>query len=85
MTCYPAEVIKPGELVIHCKPKNGTPKDISIQYNARQLQPTVEKIPLTSMEDKGVMEKWGDNIYRINFSATTPKANDVIQLVIYPK
>jgi hypothetical protein len=85
MTCYPAEVIKPGELVIHCKPKNGTAKDLIIQYNARQLQPTIEKVPLTAMEDKGVQEKWGDNIYRINFAVTTPKANDVIQFIILPK
>ncbi|OQP64292.1 heparinase [Niastella vici] len=85
MTCYPAEVIKPGELVIHYQPKNGQPKDFVIQYNARQMQPTVEKVALTSMEDKGVQEKWGDNIYRINFAVTAPKANDAIQLMIAPK
>lgn len=85
MTCYPAEVIKPGELVIHCKPKNGNAKDVVIQYNARQLQPTIEKIPLTSMEDKGVRDKWGDNIYRINFAAIIPKMTDAIQLVIAPR
>ena len=85
MTCYPAEVIKPGELVIHCKPKNSDAKDVVIQYNARQLQPTIEKVPLTNMEDKGVQEKWGDNIYRINFAITVPKANDVIQFTILPK
>ncbi|WP_243751770.1 heparinase II/III domain-containing protein [Niastella caeni] len=85
MTCYPAEIIKPGELVIHYQPKNGEPKDFVIQYNARQMQPTVEKIPLTAMEDKGVQDKWGDNIYRINFTVTTPKTNDAIQFVIAPK
>jgi hypothetical protein len=37
------------------------------------------------MEDKGVEEKWGDNIYRINFAVTTPKPNDVLQFVIMPK
>jgi len=82
MTCYPAEVIKPGELVIHCQPENGQPTDFVIQYNARQMQPTVEKVALTTMEDKGVQEKWGDNIYRINFAVTAPKANDAIQFVI---
>ncbi len=85
MTCYPAEVVKPGELVIHCTPKNGSPKDIVIQYNARQLQPTIEKVPLTTMEDKGVQEKWGDNIYRINFAVSKAKAMDAIQFVIAPK
>jgi hypothetical protein len=85
MTCYPAEVLKPGELVIHCQPRNGKPKDLVILYNARQMEPTVEKVPLTTMEDKGVQEKWGDNIYRINFIVTAPKANDAIQFVIAPK
>jgi hypothetical protein len=85
MTCYPAEVIKPGELVIHYRPKNGNPKDFVIHYNARQMQPTVEKVPLTAMEDKGVQEKWGDTIYRINFTVTAPKASDAIELVIAPK
>jgi hypothetical protein len=49
------------------------------------MQPTVEKVALTSMEDVGVKEKWGDNIYRINFVVTTPKPNDAIELVIAPK
>jgi hypothetical protein len=85
MTCYPAEVTKPGELVIHCTPKKGNPADMVIQYNPKQMQPVVEKVPLTAMEDKGVEEKWGDNIYRINFTVTTPKPNDAIELVIAPK
>jgi hypothetical protein len=37
------------------------------------------------MEDKGVQEKWGDNIYRISFAATTPKTTDAIQFIIAPK
>ena len=85
MTCYPAEVTKPGELVIHYKPKDGEAKDFVIQYNSKQMQPTVEKVPLTAMEDKGVMDKWGDNIYRINFEVTAPKANDNIQFVMAPR
>jgi hypothetical protein len=85
MTCYPAEVIKPGELVIHCQSKNGNQKDFVIHYNARQMQPSIEKVPLTAMEDKGVQDKWGDTIYRINFTVTAPKASDVIELVIAPK
>lgn len=85
MTCYPAEVVKPGELVIHYAPKNGAAKDFLIRYNPKQMQPTVEKVPLTAMEDKGVLEKWGDNIYRINFEVTTPKANDNIQFVMMPR
>jgi len=85
MTCYPAEVTKPGELVIHCTPQKGKPADVVILYNPKQMQPAVEKVPLTTMEDKGVEEKWGDNIYRINFTVTAPKTNDAIELTISPR
>jgi hypothetical protein len=85
MTSHPAEVLKPGELVIHYKPKNGDPKDFIVKYNAAQMQAAVEKIPLTAMEDKGILDKWGDNIYRINFTVTMPKANDKINFVIAAK
>ncbi|HKH62402.1 MAG TPA: heparinase II/III family protein [Flavitalea sp.] len=85
MTCYPAEISKPGELVIHYKPKNGEGKDFIVKYNAAKMQAKVEKIPLTAMEDKGIMEKWGDNIYRINFVVTAPRTNDKIDFVIAAK
>ena len=85
MTCYPAEVVKPGTLVIHYQPKKGEAKDFVIQYNDKQLQPTVEKVPLTAMEDQGIKEKWGDNIYRINFNSTASKTTDAIELVIAPR
>jgi Heparinase II/III-like protein len=82
MTCYPAEVSKPGEVVIHFKPKTGEAKDFIVKYNASQMQAAVERIPLTAMEDKGIIDKWGDNIYRINFTVTAPKINDKINFVI---
>lgn len=82
MTCYPAEISRPGELVIHYKPKTGESKDFVVKYNASKMQATVEKIPLTAMEDKGIMDKWGDNIYRINFEVTSPKTSDKINFVI---
>ena len=85
MTSHPAEVLKAGELVIHYKPKNGKSKDFIVKYNAAQMQASVEKIPLTAMEDKGIIDKWGDNIYRINFTVTMPKVNDKINFVIAPK
>jgi hypothetical protein len=85
MTCYPAEVLQPGKLVIHYKPKNGKARDFVIQYDPWQMQPSVEKIPLTAMEDKGILDKWGDNIYRINFTVTKPRLNDSYQFVIAPK
>lgn len=85
MTSHPAEIQKPGELLIHYKPKNGEAKDFVVKYNASQMEAAVEKIPLTAMEDKGIIDKWGDNIYRINFTVKNPKATDKINFVITPK
>jgi len=86
MTCYPAEVAKPGELVIHFAPKYGVAaRDFVVSYNAKQFQVTVEKVPLVTMEDKGILEKWGDTIYRINFSALSPQTTEKINFVIAAK
>lgn len=85
MTCYPAEVKQPGQLLIHYTPKNGDARDFVIRYNAKQMEPSVEKIPLVAMEDKGILEKWGDNIYRINFTIKAPKTNDAYSFVISPR
>lgn len=85
MTCYPTEVKTPGDLFIHYKTAAGTIKDFVIKYNTSQMEPSVEKIPLTAMEDKGVLEKWGDNIYRINFTIKSPKVNDKMGFVITVK
>jgi hypothetical protein len=84
MTCYPAEVKQPGQLVIHYKPKTGIARDFVIRYNAKQMTPVVEKIPLAAMEDKGILQKWGDNIYRINFTVMDPKPTDTYSFVIAP-
>jgi hypothetical protein len=80
MTCYPAEVEKPGKLVIHYKGR-----DFVVNYDPKQMEPSIEKIQLTTMEDRGVEEKWGDTIYRINFVVTQPKVNDRYELVIAPR
>lgn len=85
MTCYPADVVTPGKLVIHYAPKDGAAKDFVITYNPGQLQPAVEKIPLTAAEDKGIIEKWGDTIYRINFTVIAPKTADTIKFMIAAK
>ena len=82
MTCYPAEVTKPGELVIHYQPEDGEAKDFVIKYNAKQMQAAVEKIPLTAMEDKGILDKWGDTIHRINFTIKEPKATDKLSFIV---
>ncbi len=76
MTAYPSEVTKAGEVVIHYKHENGTAKDFVVQYDAARFDASVEKIKLETMEDKGILTKWGDNIYRINLKAKAPKAKD---------
>jgi hypothetical protein len=85
MTCYPAEVGKPGELIIHYQPKDAPAKDFVIRYNAKQMQVAVEKIPLVTPEDKGVKDKWGDNIYRINFTVIAPREKEKIQFIVMEK
>ncbi|AXY73440.1 heparinase [Paraflavitalea soli] len=85
MTCYPAAITSPGELTIHYAPKQGAPKDFVIRYNPKQLGVAVEKVPLTTEEDKGVRDRWGDSIYRITFKLIAPKTKDKINFVIAPK
>lgn len=76
MTCYPAEITQPGELTIHFKDREKRSRDFVIRYNAKQMQAVVEKVALTTMEDQGIIQKWGDTIYRINFRVTSPKTVD---------
>ncbi|WP_020599253.1 heparinase II/III domain-containing protein [Spirosoma panaciterrae] len=85
MTCYPAEPGKPGELIIHYAPKQGKAQDFVVKYNPKQLQPSVEKVKLEAPEDQGIITKWGDTIYRINFTALAPKTSDKLNFVIAPK
>ncbi len=85
MTCYPAEVVKEGELVIHFNTEKSMTKDFVVRYNPRQMEVSVEKIPLATMEDQGVLQKWGDNIYRINLKITDPAEKGKINFLIAPK
>ena len=84
MTCYPAKLKKEGEVAIYYKQENGEGKNFLVQYNPVQMKVTVEKIPLVTMEDKGIEEKWGDNIYRINLSGSTA-GKSVVKFVIRPE
>ncbi len=85
MTCYPAEVVKPGELTIHYAPEGAKAQDFILKYNAAQFDVSVEKIPLDKMEDKGVKRNWGENIRRINLKAKAPKMNDKFSLMLTPR
>lgn len=80
MTCYPTDISKEGELTIHYK--GG---DFVLKYNPKQMTASVEKIMLESMEDAGIEEKWGDNIYRINLEVTKPKAKDQFNFTVMKK
>lgn len=85
MTCYPAEVTRPGELVIHYAPEGAQPKDFVVTYDASQFDVTTEKIELKNMEDKGTRQKWGDTIHRINLKAKETKSANKQRFVIKPR
>jgi hypothetical protein len=76
MTCWPAEVAQPGKLVIHGQAKDGKNTDFVIAYNPKQMRVEVEKVTLSTEEDEGIRNGWGDRIYRINFHVTVPKLRD---------
>lgn len=84
MTCYPAEVAKQGELIIHFAPKDSIAKDFIVNYNASIFDVSVEKIKLENMEDKGILQKWGDTIHRINLKVKQPKSSGVQRFIIRP-
>lgn len=71
MTCYAVEIDKPGILVIH-QPS----KDLYLHYPSEKFTATIEKVPMEAMEDEGVKQKWGENIYRINLKAVNPVTKD---------
>ena len=66
MTCYPVEIGKNGDVIIHAKEK-----DFQLIYDTKLLLPTVEKVEMSAPEDKGVIQNWGNSIYRINFNYRT--------------
>ncbi|MDR1583305.1 MAG: heparinase II/III-family protein [Prevotellaceae bacterium] len=76
LTCYPAEVVESGTLVIHYSSKDRKTTDFVIKYNHRQMNVVVEKIKLETEEDQGILSKWGDTLHRINFQVIAPKLKD---------
>lgn len=82
MTCYPAEVQKPGELLIQYKNKAGKARDFVVKYDPNQMEPVVEKLKLEAPEDKGIINNWGDTIYRINFKLMNAKGKDKLSFEI---
>jgi hypothetical protein len=85
MTCYPAEVTQPGKLVVHYQTKDGKNLDFVIAYDAKKMQAEVEKVNLSTEEDEGILNRWGDKIYRINFNVIAPKLKDTYTFQIQIK
>ncbi len=85
MTNCPSEVIKPGELTVHYKDAEGVAKDFLVKYNPGQMEASIEKMKLTAMEDKGILQKWGDSVYTISFRVKQPKTKDRFSFEILPK
>ncbi|WP_343746105.1 heparinase II/III family protein [Chitinophaga sp.] len=73
MTCYPVDVSRPGQLQI---------QDFVVTYPAGLLEASVEKVHLQQMEDEGIRQKWGDNIYRIILKAKAPVKEGEMELRI---
>ena len=84
VTCYPVEVKKPGELLIHYAPENGKKIDFVIEYNPRQMEASIEKVKYETEEDTTVERNWGETIHRIVFKVTTPKTKDTFRFRIKP-
>jgi len=84
MTCFPAEVVKPGKLIIHYQPIDAKAVDFTVSYNPAQFVASVEKVLLGSPEDQGVIRNWGDNIYRILLKDASAKINEKYELRIEP-
>jgi hypothetical protein len=73
MTCWPAEILSPGNLRIRFSPNGHAARNFIVKYNPDHLKPTIEKITLDQPEDEGVINNWGRDIYRINFKESNTK------------
>jgi hypothetical protein len=82
MTCYPSEITKPGELVIHYQTKDGIKIDFTVKYDPKQFKASVEKVKLETEEDNGIKSKWGDVIHRINFDLLSPENKNIYTFVV---
>jgi hypothetical protein len=82
MTVYPSALVKPGELHIQFQDESNNRKDFILYYDKNKLSAKVEKIKLETEEDQGIIKKWGDRIYRINFEVLNPQKKDEIKFVL---
>ncbi|RRJ97380.1 hypothetical protein Ga0100231_002195 [Opitutaceae bacterium TAV4] len=82
MTCLPADVSKPGEVVIPARDTEGRTRRILLHYDAARLSVSVEKVALTQPEDAGVKAQWGDSIHRIKLRALSSSRDAPFQFRI---
>ncbi|WP_209332546.1 heparinase II/III domain-containing protein [Lunatimonas salinarum] len=82
MSIYPVSVLRPGVLAIPFIGKDGQERNFQLTYNPRQMEAFIEKVPLTAPEDKGIITKWGDTIYRVNFEVKEPKLKDTFRFLL---
>lgn len=85
MTIYPAKEEKPGEILIPFVNLSGEQLNFVVKYNSQKMKAKVEKIVLDAPEDQGIIQKWGDNIYRINFDLLEPQTQDEMEFIISKK
>jgi hypothetical protein len=72
MTCHEPYEGEPGEVFIPFRPTGAPPESnaqlFRLKYDATQYTPIIEKIRLETPEDQGILQKWGDRIYRITLN-----------------
>lgn len=62
--------------------KDGVSRNFELKYDAGQMEVSVEKVLLEAPEDKGIITKWGDTIYRVNFDVKKPRTKDRFRIVL---
>ncbi len=84
MTCYEPYAGDPGEVIIPFQPEGQDKKLFKLKYDFNQYTPVIEKISLETPEDQGIIQKWGDRIYRISFNSIAPIRMGEFVLLIEP-
>lgn len=77
MTAVQPETIEPGYLLIASEPGHG----VKVQYDANQLEYSVETIPV---EDTKLKQVWGERLFRIQFEIKYPDTNGRLKLRFTP-
>lgn len=73
ITPYQPAVATPGSIHIRLESKNGTGKIFVVRYDAKTIDPLIEKIAMNAPEDKGIRETWGENLFRITLQTKLNK------------